>query len=306
MSGANYTTIPIPTTPVYDLASGQLTQAWYRFFLALLSRSGGPIPVAGGDLSGFYPNPTVARINHSLLGDTTPTNAHLLIANGTAWQTEAMAGDATIANTGTLTLASTAVTPGSYGDGTHVAAFAVDTKGRLTAASSVAITGAAPTGSAGGDLTGTYPNPNVAQVHGTATNDNAGAGIVGEFISSTVLVGAAVALTTATPANITSISLTAGDWDVWGTVAFNPAGTTTITDEFGGINTVSATLPTAPGSGAYASFSLPFTVGAGCVFPVGTARLSLASTTTVYLVAQANYAVSTMGAYGFIGARRRR
>jgi hypothetical protein len=38
------------------------------------------------------------------------------------------------------TLDNTAVTPGSYGDGTHVGAFTVDAHGRLTAASSVAIT----------------------------------------------------------------------------------------------------------------------------------------------------------------------
>jgi hypothetical protein len=32
--------------------------------------------------------------------------------------------------------------------------------------------------------------------------------------------------------------------------------------------------------------------------------LSLASTTTVYLVAQAAFTVAAMGAFGFIGARR--
>ena len=38
-------------------------------------------------------------------------------------------------------LPNTAVTPGSYGDATHVAAFTVDAQGRLTAASNVAVSG---------------------------------------------------------------------------------------------------------------------------------------------------------------------
>lgn len=144
----------------------------------------------------------------------------------------------------------------------------------------------------------------LANLAGTTTNDSAAAGLLGEYQESEVLVASAVALTTATPANVTSLSLTAGDWDVWATTAYSLNAATTLTLIAGGINTTSATFPTSPGKGAYALLQLPFTAGAEQVLAVGKRRLSLASTTTAYLVARADFAVNTCAAYGVLAARR--
>jgi hypothetical protein len=153
-----------------------------------------------------------------------------------------------------------------------------------------------------GSLTGTI------NYLASSTNDNSAAGCIGEYVSSTVLVGAAVSLTSGASANITSISLTAGDWDVNATVAFSPNGTAAQTICQAGVSTTTGTLPTAPGGGAYIAVPVNLITGDGSCFPVGTTRLSLSSTTTVYLVANTTFTgvAATVGGYGFIGARRAR
>lgn len=137
------------------------------------------------------------------------------------------------------------------------------------------------------------------QIKGAGTNSNAQAGYVGEYVSNSAT---GVSLTTATPANVTSISLTAGDWDVSGTVTFVPANTTAPTLLQCGTSTTSATLG---GLGTQSFLGLTFPTNGqsqGLVAP--SQRVSIASTTNVYLVAQASFTVSTMTANGFIRARR--
>jgi hypothetical protein len=144
--------------------------------------------------------------------------------------------------------------------------------------------------------------PVAADITGTTTNDNAAAGYIGEVITSNIAVGSAVSLSTGVSKDVTSISLTAGDWDVYGWVALNPAGSTT-TQTFGcGISTTSATL----GTGQTKLNSLSVGAGSTTQLPCATQRLSLSGTTTVYLVGLAGFAASTMSAYGYITARRAR
>lgn len=154
-------------------------------------------------------------------------------------------------------------------------------------------------------VAGGVPGTTIASssITGTTTNNSAAAGILGEYVSSTIAVGAAVSLTTATPLTVTSISLTAGDWDVTGVCDFHPGALTTGSYFEGGISTTTNAL------GSQDQFSAsPMALAAGVGIDVGlnapVSRISIASTTTVYLTVQAGFATSTMVAYGTIRARR--
>ncbi len=150
---------------------------------------------------------------------------------------------------------------------------------------------------------------NVAgQIPGTGTNDNAAGGDVGEYVASQVISGAAVALASGIPADITHITLSAGDWDVWGSISTAPDGTTTQSDIRGWTNTISATDPLPPNNGAYSEQQSAISAGLRQTTPIGMQRISVANgvNQNVYLSATVTFATSTLGAFGFIGARRAR
>lgn len=141
---------------------------------------------------------------------------------------------------------------------------------------------------------------------GTTTNNNAAAGSVGEYVTAIVASSDAVSLTSATAADVTSISLTAGDWDVWGNAGFNGAASTVVMYLYVWTSLTSATI-----SGDAGAYNGGVYVGGATVGTVGTVgieapflRVSVAGTTTVYLSVQGSFSVSTVGAFGRIFARR--
>ncbi len=148
-----------------------------------------------------------------------------------------------------------------------------------------------------------------AGIIGTTTNDSANAGSVGELNSIVVLSGAAVSLTTATPANVASLVLQPGDYDVWGELWTLPNGATITTSVAASLNTTSATLATVPSvNTSNSSFNVALGAGVNLQLPLGACRISVATatTTTVYLCVNAAFTTNTLAAYGKIMARRRR
>ncbi len=142
----------------------------------------------------------------------------------------------------------------------------------------------------------------IGQIPGTATNDSANAGNIGEFFAPTCN---NVALTTATDTACTSQSLTAGDWELSAVCYYVPAATTTVTDGTCSFNTAQPTVSSSLGlyarqwwSNNTAVINEPVTI----IIP--NLRVSLSATTTYYLNANSRFATSTMALYGIMHIRR--
>ena len=142
-------------------------------------------------------------------------------------------------------------------------------------------------------------------VSGEIDGAAAGAGYIGQVISSLIASGSAVSLTTNTPANMTSISLTAGDWDVEGSVVFVGGSVTIAAGSLHevGFSTTTAALPT-DGSEMYLDPSALTTTSANFGTPVQRKIYNVSTTTTVYLVAEGTFTAGTEKVYGTITARR--
>lgn len=137
---------------------------------------------------------------------------------------------------------------------------------------------------------------------GTTTNDNAAAGFVGEVATSTVAAASAVTSSGSSQYfDVTSISLTAGDWDVDGIISLTANGGT-VTQFVGGISQTSGNSAT--GIEVFNSFIPTAAFDASAAVPGK--RYSLSGTTTIYLKAFSVFSVASSKAYGRISARRRR
>jgi hypothetical protein len=125
----------------------------------------------------------------------------------------------------------------------------------------------------------------------------AAAGKLGEYAETVVV--APVSLSNDNTANIASLALTAGDWDVSGFVQFGATGATT-SYRSAALSTISAAI-----GGDAIENGIPTSVlGFSETIVTPPTRFLLAAPTTIYLVATVGITVGTIGATGTVTARR--
>lgn len=147
-------------------------------------------------------------------------------------------------------------------------------------------------------LAQTYSAPGWPAV-GVTNGSTATPGYVGELISSYVPDGSAITLTSTVAANVTSVTLTPGDWDCTAGVRGTQTGASVVSAS---LNTASATIGSPP-------YNLVVGLSSGTLsypdFAIPGRSYNITSNTTVYLVTKMTFS-STMTAGGFISCRRMR
>ena len=238
------------------------------------------------------------------------TDAYQQYFTGSTTQTVVMPVASTIALGDSFYIVnnSTGVVTVQSSGGNTIQAMAANTTLLITCILSSGTTAASWNATYGANFGATLPaittssitfSPTTGGIVGTTTNDNAAAGKVGEFISSIIPSASGVVLTNNTIANVTSISLTAGDWDVWGNVTIT-ALSVSATAIFGWISSTSAS---APDSSLYAGLTTAMAVDCGICVP--SIRFSLGTTTTIFLSINVAFTGNAKGCGGIYARRRR-
>lgn len=127
-------------------------------------------------------------------------------------------------------------------------------------------------------------------------------GCIGEQIRSYIPSASPVSISTATPVNITSVSLTPGIWDV--SAILGLSGTITGTLFIGAISSTTASIPAASNADSVVYNPVPPTAVSDTSLTIPSYRVTLSATTTYYLVTSCLFTIGTLTGYGRISATR--
>lgn len=137
-----------------------------------------------------------------------------------------------------------------------------------------------------------------SNVNGSTSGSAPASGVIGQQISNT---GTVASVSNNTATNITSITLSAGVWDITGMAIFG-GGITGTTFRIG-INSVSATMPGSEGINQISTPTAP-TAASDSGLTICPQRFSISGSTTYYLVCYSLFTVGTLAAQGIITATR--
>lgn len=140
--------------------------------------------------------------------------------------------------------------------------------------------------------------------HITVSNSFGGSAVVaGSAGSGTQTAAAGIVNTTGVAKSSAGITLSAGDWQCYGVVYYNPAVGTTQSSLQGAISTASDAVP-ALGTLGYTALQLTFIASGSNVIPIEPVDFALPSGGVVFLTSLANFGTSTMQSAGQIHCRR--
>jgi hypothetical protein len=142
---------------------------------------------------------------------------------------------------------------------------------------------------------------NTNGIVGAANGGSAMAGIVGEFTNRLVAFAGALPLLNVIPTNISSVTLSAGDWDVTGAVVFS--GTTATSTRSEACITSTSNSMNIDGSQVYSALS-EVAVSFTDSVTVPRQRFSVSTSTTIYITGESSFSAGSVSAYGQISARR--